>query len=177
VPPAKILRVARKYSEKAPHSAAVWLARLDVERAHAEQIEVDAAWAAARNAASGEDADVDAVWTWGLGSLGGTGASTDAVLLEVRATPLSIPGSHAWPLACFVYHVHRAAGDRRRTAIVAVPLDDGGVHTAVRADRASRKALPSMHAPFSGLSCAFSAGGLDSVLGAYSGLSGDTFIN
>ena len=62
--PEKILRVARKYSNKAPACAAVWLARLAAEKQFARQENVDRAWTEARKYVEGDG--VQEVWLWGL---------------------------------------------------------------------------------------------------------------
>ncbi|KAI0334977.1 hypothetical protein GY45DRAFT_1351078 [Cubamyces sp. BRFM 1775] len=63
--PEKILRVARKYTSRAPANAPVWLARLDAEKHFAAQpADVDAAWAEARGKVEG--AGLEDVWLWGL---------------------------------------------------------------------------------------------------------------
>ena len=62
--PEKILRMARKYSVKAPACAAVWLARLAAEKQFAGQEDVDRAWTEARKHVEG-DGTVE-VWLWGL---------------------------------------------------------------------------------------------------------------
>ena len=86
--PSKTLRIARKYTVKAPQSPAVWLARLDAERAYAGEAEADEAWAEARGSSAGSPDELEAVWTWGLDGLSGAVARNDAVLtLEVRAIP------------------------------------------------------------------------------------------
>ena len=63
--PEKILRVARKYTSRAPTNASIWLARLDAEKDFATQhADVDAAWAEARGKVEG--AGLEDVWLWGL---------------------------------------------------------------------------------------------------------------
>ncbi|KAH9892817.1 U3 small nucleolar RNA-associated protein 6-domain-containing protein [Cubamyces lactineus] len=65
--PEKILRVARKYTSRAPTNASVWLARLDAEKDFATQhADVDTAWAEARGKVEG--AGLEDVWLWGLRS-------------------------------------------------------------------------------------------------------------
>ncbi|KAI0949728.1 hypothetical protein AcW1_009250 [Taiwanofungus camphoratus] len=63
--PEKVLRLARKYTARAPTSAPVWLARLDAEEQLAgSRSAVERAWVEAREAVAGEG--LEAVWVWGL---------------------------------------------------------------------------------------------------------------
>ncbi|KAI0743827.1 U3 small nucleolar RNA-associated protein 6-domain-containing protein [Daedaleopsis nitida] len=62
--PEKILRVARKHTEKAPTCTTVWLARLGAERRFADDVASNRAWAEARKNVTGED--IQDVWLWGL---------------------------------------------------------------------------------------------------------------
>ncbi|KAH9855257.1 U3 small nucleolar RNA-associated protein 6-domain-containing protein [Lenzites betulinus] len=62
--PEKILRVARKYTTRAPSRAHVWLARLDAEKQFAQPADVDSAWRSAREHVQG--AGLEDVWLWGL---------------------------------------------------------------------------------------------------------------
>ncbi|KAI0645423.1 U3 small nucleolar RNA-associated protein 6-domain-containing protein [Trametes meyenii] len=62
--PEKILRVSRKYTARAPSSAAVWLARLDAEKQYAQAEDVERAWGEARSKVEGPN--LEDVWLWGL---------------------------------------------------------------------------------------------------------------
>ncbi|PCH43573.1 hypothetical protein WOLCODRAFT_50737, partial [Wolfiporia cocos MD-104 SS10] len=65
--PAKILRLARKYTgrEDSKSSAAVWLARLEAEKRFAtNKQDVEAAWDEARGAVAGDG--IEGIWVWGL---------------------------------------------------------------------------------------------------------------
>ncbi|KAH9938923.1 U3 small nucleolar RNA-associated protein 6-domain-containing protein [Amylocystis lapponica] len=55
--PAQIVRLARKYTTRAPTSSTVWVARLGAERQFADQAAVDRTWTEARNSVDGEGAD------------------------------------------------------------------------------------------------------------------------
>lgn len=94
--PSETLRIARKYTVKAPQSPAVWLARLEVERAYGGEAGADKAWAEARGSSAGSPDELEAVWTWGLDGPTGAVVRSDAVLtLEVRAT-FFFGSSHAF---------------------------------------------------------------------------------
>jgi hypothetical protein len=62
----KQLKLARKFTEGTT-SAEAWLARLEVERAAADDDAVRAAWAEARARVQGAPEDVASVWTWRIG--------------------------------------------------------------------------------------------------------------
>ncbi len=91
--PEKILRMARKYSAKAPACAAVWLARLAAEKQFAGQEDVHRAWTEARKHV--ENDGTREVWLWGLEPQNRERSSADAEsevevnaeveLVEVRA--------------------------------------------------------------------------------------------
>ncbi|KAM5532543.1 hypothetical protein V8D89_013749, partial [Ganoderma adspersum] len=74
--PEKILRMARKYSVKAPACAAVWLARLAAEKQFAGQEDVDRAWTEARKHVEGDG--TPEVWLWGLEPQNRQRSSADA---------------------------------------------------------------------------------------------------
>ncbi|KAI0675026.1 U3 small nucleolar RNA-associated protein 6-domain-containing protein [Trametes maxima] len=62
--PEKILRVARKYTARAPSSATVWLARLNAEKQYAQAEDVERAWGEARSKVAGPH--LEDIWLWGL---------------------------------------------------------------------------------------------------------------
>ncbi|KDQ21825.1 hypothetical protein BOTBODRAFT_99309 [Botryobasidium botryosum FD-172 SS1] len=65
--PEKVLKLARKYTSQIPSSAAIWVARLKVEKQLATPEATRTAWAQAREHADGEG--VEDVWLWGLADL------------------------------------------------------------------------------------------------------------
>ncbi|KAI0356208.1 hypothetical protein OH77DRAFT_1423811 [Trametes cingulata] len=71
--PDKILRVARKYTTRAPSNAAVWLARLEAEKQFAQPKDVESAWQEARTKVEG--LGLEDVWLWGLQSSASTSSS------------------------------------------------------------------------------------------------------
>lgn len=84
-----LVALARAYTAKSLQAPAVWIARLDVERAYAGTAEVDAAWAQARATAAGSPDELEAVWTWGFGQSGTVPRHDDVPLLEVSRRPSS----------------------------------------------------------------------------------------
>ncbi|KAH6914193.1 U3 snoRNP protein [Coprinopsis sp. MPI-PUGE-AT-0042] len=65
-PPAKVLRVAEKYTNKVPQSSRVWLARLAVEaKARGDAAALDV-WREARTRVGSNQEDVMEVWLWGV---------------------------------------------------------------------------------------------------------------
>jgi U3 small nucleolar RNA-associated protein 6 len=64
--PAKVLKLARRYTSEIPRSADVWLVRLAAEKHFATREEVEQAWSDARNSAEGTTDEVERVWVWGL---------------------------------------------------------------------------------------------------------------
>lgn len=69
-PPAKVCKIAQKYTRKAPNSSRVWLARLLVEQELGTSTIGDV-WAEARKQVQGSEEDMLRVWTWGLGRVVG----------------------------------------------------------------------------------------------------------
>lgn len=70
--PVKVIKMAQKYTTKAPGSCQVWLARLEAEKKfRASGIEgqraVESVWREARKSVTGKEEDVLKVWIWGLG--------------------------------------------------------------------------------------------------------------
>ncbi|TFK44537.1 U3 small nucleolar RNA-associated protein 6-domain-containing protein [Crucibulum laeve] len=69
--PAKILRTARKYTDRVPASPAVWLARLEAEKQLGDgssegRTVVENAWRSARKSIVGSAEELERVWSWGL---------------------------------------------------------------------------------------------------------------
>ncbi|OBZ67094.1 U3 small nucleolar RNA-associated protein 6 [Grifola frondosa] len=113
--PAGVLRIARKYTSRAPasSSARVWLARLDAEKQLANsRAEVDDAWATARGAVQG-DGTTD-VWLWGLQARTWTRAPTPRVRRHniSRYAICSLALHHRWLTISLSHHVPRASAQR-----------------------------------------------------------------
>ncbi|KAF8629265.1 hypothetical protein AX17_005844 [Amanita inopinata Kibby_2008] len=69
--PAKVLRICQKYTNQAPQSSRVWLARLDAERQLRTREDEDRAilmegWAKARSEVRGSEVELIPVWMWGI---------------------------------------------------------------------------------------------------------------
>jgi len=63
--PAKVLRIAGKYTRQVPTSPRVWLARLAVEKQLSDE-PTEKCWAEARMSIVGTDEERLEIWTWGL---------------------------------------------------------------------------------------------------------------
>jgi len=63
--PAKVLRIAGKYTRQIPTSPRVWLARLAVEKQLSDE-PTEKCWAEARRSIVGTDEERLEIWTWGL---------------------------------------------------------------------------------------------------------------
>ncbi|KAJ3984445.1 U3 small nucleolar RNA-associated protein 6-domain-containing protein [Lentinula detonsa] len=67
IEPAKALNTARRYTSRAPESAAVWIGRLTAMKALNEDLDaVGKVWREARRSVSLKDENVMDVWTWGM---------------------------------------------------------------------------------------------------------------
>ncbi|KAG6920097.1 hypothetical protein DXG01_010165 [Tephrocybe rancida] len=91
--PAKVLRIARKYSKQARTSAPVWLARLEAENRFGEdgRSAVAAAWQEARGMVEGTKEEMEAVWTWGL-----SGTESVEERLKIHEVSDDREGKLAW---------------------------------------------------------------------------------
>lgn len=66
IPPAKVLRIAEKYTNKVPQSSRVWLARLVVEATSRGDAAALGVWREARTRVGSQEEDVMEVWLWGV---------------------------------------------------------------------------------------------------------------
>ncbi|RDB24910.1 U3 small nucleolar RNA-associated protein 6 [Hypsizygus marmoreus] len=108
--PAKVLQMARRYTDKAPRSASVWLERLNAEKEFGG--DVDKAWAEARQAVEGSMDEVEKVWTWGLA---GKDSAEERLrvhegLLKESMRDGSLTGVHETLLMRYVRVMHEVPG-------------------------------------------------------------------